>query len=221
MPQLVLPFGVEPAKGRDAFIVAPCNEQAFRFVESWPDWPARAAALHGPAGSGKSHLLSVWQARSKAMIVAAPGIDATVIESADAIGVEGMDDTGGDLEARDRALMSLFERRSGTLLLTGRSAPSQWPVALADLRSRFDSLIAFALRMPDDALLAGLVRKYFTDRQLEAGDAIVRRIVTHVERTPEAIAAFIARADAKAMAEKRAVTDRLVTELIEEEGEAR
>jgi hypothetical protein len=46
---------------------------------------------------------------------------------------------------------------------------------------------------------------------------VVRRIVTHVERTPQAVAAFVARADKKALAEKRPVTDRLVVELIEAE----
>jgi chromosomal replication initiation ATPase DnaA len=73
--------------------------------------------------------------------------------------------------------------------------------------------------VPDDNLLSGLVAKHFADRQLEAAEAVVKRIVSHVERTPEAVAAFVARADRKALAEKRPVTARLVLELIEAEGE--
>ena len=74
---------------------------------------------------------------------------------------------------------------------------------------------------PDDKLLSALVTKHFADRQLEVTEGVVRRIVTHVERTPEAVAAFVARADRKALAERRPVTDRLVLELIEAEMEPR
>ena len=113
--------------------------------------------------------------------------------------------------------MSLFERQKTTLLLTGEAAPSEWPVALGDLRSRFDSLLAFPMWALDETLLAGLVRKHFEDRQLAVTETIVKRILTHVERTPEAVAAFVARIDVKALSEKRAITERLVMDLIEAE----
>jgi protein-tyrosine phosphatase len=116
---------------------------------------------------------------------------------------------------RDRALMALFERPAGNLLLTARSHPSEWALTIADLKSRYDSLLAFPVWAPDDALLTGLIRKHFSDRQLEVADAVVARLLTHLERSPEAIAAFIARSDEKARAEKRAVTERLVLELID------
>jgi len=63
--------------------------------------------------------------------------------------------------------------------------------------------------------LSGLIRKQFADRQLDVADAIVRRLLTHVERTPQSIAAFIGRIDETALAEKRAITERLVMELID------
>jgi chromosomal replication initiation ATPase DnaA len=123
--------------------------------------------------------------------------------------------------ARDRALLALFERPAGNLLLTARSHPSEWAVTIADLKSRYDSLLAFPLWAPDDALLTGLIRKHFSDRQLEVADAVVARLLIHLERTPEAIAAFVARSDEKALAEKRAVTERLVLELIDAESSKR
>jgi chromosomal replication initiation ATPase DnaA len=237
--QLVFPFGIRPQLGRENFIAAPCNEDAFRFIESWPNWPARAAALHGPPGCGKTHLAKVWRAMSGAVDVplyclsrlsmptdheeridhlntqpleeeiAALPKDAAVL-------LEDMD-WRPPMEQRDRLLMTLFERPSTALLLTGRAPPTGWPVVIDDLRSRFDSLLAFPMWAPDDELLSGLARKHFHDRQLEVPDGVVARILRHVERTPEAIAAFIARADRKALSEKRAVSDRLIVDLIEAE----
>jgi chromosomal replication initiation ATPase DnaA len=217
--QLVFPFGVKSALGRDDFIAAPCNEQALQFIQRWPEWPARAAAVYGPAGCGKSHLAAIWGESAGAHVLAArdltpEGLDAHGLASTFVI--EDIDDAGPD-QTRDRALLALFECPGAWLLLTARNPPAEWQSTIGDLKSRFQSLIAFAVWAPDDALLSGLVIKHLADRQLGAPAAVVERIVTQIERTPEAIAGFIARADRKALAEKRAVTERLVLELLETE----
>lgn len=211
--QLALPFGLKPALGREEFIVAPCNEQALRFIEQWPDWPTRAAAIWGPRDSGKTHLAKIFADLSGARLVTASELSDADSDSDSAIAVE-LDDAPADAD-RDRKLFALFERPKGTLLLTGRLPPSEWDTALGDLKSRFDALLAFEVWAPDDQLLSALTRKQFADRQLDVADAVVRRLLTHVERTPQAIAAFIARIDEKALAEKRAISERLVMELLD------
>jgi chromosomal replication initiation ATPase DnaA len=213
--QLALPFGSRPALGREDFIVAPCNEQALRFIERWPDWPTRSAAIFGPRDSGKTHLARIFADLSGARLLPASELSGFDPDTQSAVAVE-LDDAPADME-RDRVLFALFERPSGTLLLTGRTPPQQWPVALGDLKSRFEALLAFEVWAPDDHLLSALIRKQFADRQLEITGAVVRRLLTHVERTPQAVAAFIGRLDEKALAEKRAISERLVMELIDSE----
>jgi len=214
--QLVFPFGVKHALGRDDFIAAPCNEHALRFIERWPDWPARAAAIFGPAQSGKTHLAEIWCARTSAKRLSGAGLmlDALGISGDAALALELTETHLPDVE-RDRLLLALLDRPKGFLLLTAREPPSEWIVSVADLKSRLDALLSFALWTPDDALLGALARKHFAGRQLEVSEAVVTRLVGRLERTPAAVAAFIARADAKALAEKRAVTERLVMELLE------
>jgi chromosomal replication initiation ATPase DnaA len=223
--QLVFPFGVEPALGREDFILAPCNEQAVKFIRRWPDWPTRTAAIYGPAHCGKTHLAAIWQSMTDAQTLSvrdlAPGLVHTIATRAGAAIVIEDIDSEEPHEDRDRVLLALLERPAGALLLTGRAPPSDWPWAIGDLKSRFLSLIAFPMWVPDDKLLGALVTKHFADRQLEVTEGVVKRIVTHVERTPEAVAAFVASADRKALAERRPVTDRLVLELIDAQGESK
>ena len=219
--QLVIPFAVEPNFAAANFIVAPCNEQADAFITRWPDWPVRAAALYGPAGCGKSHLAMVWSRMAGAHILSASAsTDASLAFLADhrddGFVIEDVDREPPTRE-RDAFLMALFERANGTMLLTGRAAPSAWPVATPDLTSRFQSLIALPMWAPDDVLLRQLVAKHFADRQVKPSESAIERIVSHVERTPAAIAAFVERADLKALAEKRGVTERLVLGLLEAE----
>jgi chromosomal replication initiation ATPase DnaA len=218
--QLVLPFGVEPALEASDFIVAPCNEQAVAYVMRWPDWAAPAAALCGPAGCGKSHLAKLWQQKTRARTLFASSLTpeiaaALASDPIPAVLVEDVDHEASN-SARDLALLALLDRRAG-LLLTGRTPPSEWPVAVSDLKSRFESLIAFPMWAPDDALLSALIRKHFSDRQLDVPQNAVQSILTHIERTPAAIAAFVDRVDTKALSEKRSITARFVLDLIASE----
>ncbi|HEX4534571.1 MAG TPA: hypothetical protein VH000_10100 [Rhizomicrobium sp.] len=219
--QLPLPLTVRSALGREDFIVAAPNEAAVGFVDSWPGWSADLAALHGPSGSGKSHLVAVWQERSAAQVIACSDLDEDAIAALSPlapVAIEDVDQTPPSLE-RDTALFSLIERAQlgVRIILTGREPPQAWATALPDLASRFQAMLAFPLWAPDDTLLTALARKLFTDRQLEVADPVIMRMISSLERSPAAIRDFVARADAKALASHRPVTLALVRELLEED----
>lgn len=209
--QLILPLESESALGREDFIVAPANREAVAFVDAFPNWPAPAAAFVGPAGSGKSHLAAAWAMRAKARIVAASAIDAAALGD-DAIVVEDIDRAPPDA-ARDNVLFALLERGTA-MVVTAREPPGQWRAAVPDLSSRYRALLTFQFWETDEALLGALARKLFADRQLVVPDAAVEQMIRSLERSPEAIRDFVARADAKALAEKRPITAALVRELL-------
>ena len=115
------------------------------------------------------------------------------------------------------ALFALCSKAVVRCLLTGRELPSQWQATLPDLvPSRYRAIsLSFALWEPDDALLeAHCARKLFADRQLQVPDAVVAQMVRSLERSPEAIREFVARADQKALAERRPITAALVREIL-------
>ncbi|MCY4503228.1 MAG: DNA replication protein, partial [Alphaproteobacteria bacterium] len=67
--QFVLHLGHRTAMGAEDFLVADSNAEAVAWIDRWPDWPAPALTVWGPAGAGKTHLAHVWQARSGAVPV--------------------------------------------------------------------------------------------------------------------------------------------------------
>ncbi len=216
--QLPLPLVLRAAQAREDFIVAPANEAAVAFIDAWPQWPANIAALHGPSGSGKSHLIAVWQERSRAQCLKCAELCEDEIAGLDPerpVAIEDVDIAPATVE-RDESLFALLERTQlgAQILLTGREPPPSWPCALPDLGSRFAAVLAFPLWQPDDALLEALTRKLFTDRQLEVSDSVVMRMIRSLERSPAAIRDFVAEADARALAEKRAVSLGLIRELL-------
>ena len=206
MTQLVLPLETRSASGRADFIVAPGNQQAVAFVDSWPDWSAPAAALYGPPASGKSHLAAVWAERAGAAILNADALEGVIPD-----GPLVVENIGAGLA--EAPLFALLER-GAPLLLTAQTPPAAWPVVLPDLKSRANALLAFALWAPDDALLTGLALKLFADRQVQVPEVVVARMILNLERSPAAIRDFVARADAAALAAKRPITLSLIKDLL-------
>ena len=211
MTQLTLPLETRSAFGRADFIVVSANERAVAFLDSYPDWPAPAVVLYGPPACGKSHLAAVWAQRAGAGIIEAADLNRDIPNGP--LVVENI--VAGMAEA---PLFALLER--GTpLLLTAQVPPAQWPqnfgLALPDLVSRVRALLAFALWAPDDALLMGLAVKLFADRQLAVPENVVAHMIRSLERSPEAIRDFVARADAAALAAKRPINTNFINELLD------
>lgn len=212
--QLPLPLETKPALGREDFIIGAGNAEAVAFIDLYPDWPAPAAALHGPAGSGKSHLATIWAEKAKARTIEARSLIESSDERAPLLGplvVENVDDEFSS--ASEPALFALLNA-GHPLLLTARRHPALWRVELPDLRSRLKAMLAFSMWAPDDQLLARLAQKLFSDRQLQASDAVIHQIIVALERSPAALRDFVARADSKALAEKKPITLGLVRNLL-------
>lgn len=210
--QIPLPLTTAPKLGRADFITGPGNRAAVALIDSWPGWAASAAVLFGPSGSGKSHLAGVWAARAKAEIRTVSSLTAAGFDAAPALVIEDADRAPFS-PGEETALFVLLERGTA-MLFTAQRPPAAWPVALPDLKSRLDALLSFPLWAPDDELLKALARKLFADRQLAVPDTVIEQMIRKLERSPGALRDFVARVDAAALAEKRAVTTALIRDLL-------
>ena len=207
MTQLILDLGHRQALAEADFLVAPCNQSAVQWLDRWPDWPAPALTLYGPAGCGKTHLARVFAARSEAPIVEADRLATEVVPQllgrARACVVDDADRAGAEPLLH---LYNLIAERRGGMLLTAREPPARWPSLLPDLRSRLVAAPVVAVEAPDDALLAALMVKLFADRQLAVSEEVVLFLVRHMERSFEAARRLVAELDASALRDRRGIT---------------
>jgi chromosomal replication initiation ATPase DnaA len=216
--QLPLPLPVRSARGRDDFFVSPSNAIALALLDTWPNWPARRLALVGPEGAGKSHLAAIWASDADARVV-----QATTLREADVpdlaqgnVVVEGAD--APLTAAQERALFhlhNLLGAEGGGLLVTGRTAPRYWPVALPDLASRLQALTLARVDAPDDALVSALLVKHFADRQMVVPPALIAYLGPRIERSFAAARHVVAQLDAASMARQRPVTVAMARALLD------
>jgi chromosomal replication initiation ATPase DnaA len=208
--QLPLDLPVRPAMGAADFVVSASNRDAVAWLDRWPDWPGAVLAIYGPAGCGKSHLAYVWQARSGARF-----LEAALGERLPEAGSLILD----GLRLPEEELFHLINHvraQGGSLLLLDRAAPARWPVELRDLASRLAGVPAVAVEPPDDALLAALLVKHFSDRQIKVRVEVIDYLVPRIERSFAAAAAAVDALDRIALARGGAVTIKLAREVIDD-----
>lgn len=188
-----------PALGRGDFLVSGCNEAALGWIERWPDWPARSLVLHGPAQSGKTHLLHQWRQRSGAVSIDGAALAEAEPDRLAAGGAVALDDPEAAPELTLLHLCNCAGEAGAFLLIAARQAPAAWPLQLPDLASRLRAMPAVAILPPDDALLAALLVKHFADRQLRVQPSVIHFLVRRMERSFAAAASLAACLDRLAL----------------------
>jgi chromosomal replication initiation ATPase DnaA len=216
--QLALALDHTESYARDDFLPGPCNEAALKLIESWPDWPARAVALIGHEGSGKSHLASIWAKTAGARVISGHALTQSGIPVALATGVLVVEEAPSADERALFHLLNLAREEGAFLLLTARVAPSIWPTAIADLASRLRALPVIVLQPPDDAMLRGVIIKLAADRQLSLDESAVSYLLTRIERSFAAARAAVIALDNEALRQRRAPTRALAAEMFREHG---
>ena len=202
------------AMTRDHFFVAPSNALALQTVEAWRDWPGRKLLLVGPEGAGKTHLAHIWAALADAVLLPAETLAETDIASlaGRAVVVENADRIG-EAEAQLFHLHNLATT-TGALLLTARTPPRDWGLALPDLISRMQATPIAHLDAPDDALLSAVLVKLFADRQVAVPANLIPYLVSRMPRSIGAARALVAELDARALALGRPITRALAGEIL-------
>ncbi|MCK0208775.1 DnaA/Hda family protein [Starkeya koreensis] len=216
--QLPLDLPHADSRTRDDFLPGPANEAALALIEAWPDWPARALALVGPEGAGKSHLAAIFAQASGAPIVAAAELDADALPGLLAGRALVVEDLGeGEVpEAALFHLLNLVGEQGAHLLLTTRRPPAALAATLAtaDLASRLRALPTVTLGPPDGELLAAVAVKLFADRQITPDQALLSYMLPRVERSIAALRDIVGELDREALARKKPLTRALASELL-------
>ncbi len=103
-------------------------------------------------------------------------------------------------------LLNLSREEHAFILLTTRTVPAWWAVAIPDLASRLRALPLLTLASPDDTLLRAVLVKLFTDRQLMVEESLIGYLLPRLERSFAAAEAAVRRLDSEALRLKRPVT---------------
>lgn len=205
--QLPFDLGSRSAYGREDFFVSACNADAVAWLDRWPEWPSPLLVLQGDKGAGKTHLAHVFKARLKGKALIWDDVDAQMAQAHDYL-----------LEQEIFHAYNRFADSGMPLLLTCVQPPAHWHIKLADLRSRVAAAPVVKLGAPDDQLMAVVMTKMFSDRQIHVAQDVVAYLLKRIERSFAAIGAVVNAIDQAALAQKRAITIPLAKAVLDDMG---
>lgn len=218
--QIPLDLGYRQAFGRGDFHIGASNRDAVAWIDRWPRWPAPALILHGPAASGKSHLAAVWAQLANAQFVRPEALSVSSAQdlcaNTSALVIDGLDPWLGDL-ASETCLFHVYnilKERGGHVMITMRMAAAQGDFIVPDLASRLRAAPAARIDPPDDLLLASVMIKLLSDRQLSVSNDVIAYLLPRMERSFAAARDIVAHADRLALAEKKPISVPLMRKVL-------
>ena len=174
--------------------------------------------LVGPRGLRQEPSRGDLGGAAGARSTAARSIDTANLPAAFATGALVVEDLVGSAVSTSAALfhlINLAREEHAFVLITARSAPAAWNIAVPDLVSRLRVLPLVELAAPDDALLRAIIVKLFADRQLAVDEALVAYLAARIERSFAGAQKAVEALDREALRLQRPVTRALAGELFQ------
>jgi chromosomal replication initiation ATPase DnaA len=215
--QTTLRLDLPARMDRGSFVPSACNATALGML-SLP-LPGRRLVLHGPEGSGKTHLGQIWAAARGAQPVTSSVLDKADIAALGQSAAIWIDDAARVAKTKTSQialfhLLNLAAANHAEVLLCARTPTRDWGISLPDLASRLEACTHVALAPPDDALLAAVLEKLFADRQVTIPDTLIPFLLPRMERSLSAAQSLVARLDHEALARGKPIGRSLAAELL-------
>ena len=100
------------------------------------------------------------------------------------------------------------------MLITAQTPPARWGLTLPDLASRMQGSALVSLAAPDDALLAAVLVKLFSDRQIAVEPGVIGYLTDRMERSFAEAGRLVEALDRAALSEKRRITKVLARQVL-------
>ena len=211
--------------GKNNFIKAPCNAEAFDMIDMWPHWPNSAVCIYGPYRCGKTHLSHIFAEKVAVLTqypyfipqIEAKDIDMQIppllFSKHRCLIVENLEEAVN--EEAIFHLFNLYRNEGGYILFTSAVPPARLNFTLPDLQSRLNMIPAIAISKPDDELLSSLIMKLFMDRQIVVSDEVINYMVINMQRSFSYAHKLVEEIDNISLSYKRAISVPIVKEAIE------
>ena len=215
MRQLTFDLPARDGFTRADFFPSASNRAALVLVDDWRNWQGGRLMLIGPKGAGKTHLSHIWADETGAQIVQA--VDLADLELRDLGHKVVVENAHMITPAGEVALFHLYNLLSnqGNLMITARNSPRDWGIVLPDLLSRVQTMTIAQLISPDEALMAAVLIKLFSDRQIAVPPNLIAYLTPRIDRNIGAARDLVADLDALALSLGRPVTRALAASLLE------
>jgi len=196
MNQLIFKFPFKTNYFKEDFYVSANNFEAYKLIESWPNWSGKFINIFGPSGCGKTHLANIFKKKINSCFVKASSLSNDSLSLIKLKECLIIDEYQNNVE--EKLFYSVLNQclLSNQYIIINSLKPVQsFKVKLNDLKSRFDSFINIGIDLPTDELIKVIISKNFSDKQVKIGSNLLEYILKNIDRSYEGIFDLIDKLD--------------------------
>ena len=215
--QLIFNFPFKKNYLKQDFYVSENNFNAFKLIESWPNWPSRLVNIFGPPGCGKTHLINILKSKIQSLLILAKDVDAEILSQYKIKECLIIDDFNNNI--KENILYSIINsafQDNKYLIISSKVSLKEFGIKLEDLKSRFKSFIDIGINMPTDDMIRVILTKNFSDKQIQISEKNIEYILKNIERSYEKINSFSNSIDGLSLAKASPINLQLIKKVLNE-----
>ena len=213
--QLIFNFPFKKTYLSQDFYVSKNNFNAFKLIESWPQWPSRFINIFGPIGCGKTHLANILSSKINCLIISSKKIDENIINQFKTKECLIIDDFDNDIDENLLySIINLANQDNKYLIISSLISLKKFKIELKDLNSRFTSFIEVGIDLPTDDLVRVILTKNFSDKQITISKKNIDYILNNIDRSYEKINLFSSLIDNLSLEKAKPVNLKLIKDVL-------
>ena len=215
--QLFLKFPFKRSYLSQDFYVSENNINAYKLIESWPNWSSRFINIFGPRGCGKTHLINILKNKINSTILSASEVDTNVLSKYKIKECLIIDDFTNQIEEKLLYTITNMGYQDNKYLIISSLVPLKTiEVELKDLSSRFTSFVEVGIDLPTDDLLKVVLTKHFSDKQIEISKKNIDYILKNIDRSYEKVNLFVNLVDNLSLTKGKPINLSLIKKVFKE-----
>ena len=215
--QLIFAFPFKRSYLSQDFYVSENNINAYKLIESWPNWSSRFINIFGPKGCGKTHLINILKSKIECTLSPASTIDSKVLLKYKVKECLIIDDFKNEIDEKLLYTITNMGFQDNKYLIISSLIPlKSFKVKLKDLSSRFTSFVEIGIDLPTDDLLRVILTKNFSDKQISITKKNVEYILKNIDRSYEKVNLFTNSVDNLSLAKAKPINLSLIKKVLKE-----
>jgi len=215
--QLIFDFPFKRSYLSQDFYVSENNINAYKLIESWPNWPSRFINIFGPKGCGKTHLINILKSKIECILFTASKIDSKVLLEYKVKECLIIDDFKNEIDEKLLyTIINMGFQDNKYLIISSLIPLKSYKVELKDLSSRFTSFVEVGIDLPTDDLLRVILTKNFSDKQIEITKKNIEYILKNIDRSYEKVNLFTNSVDNLSLAKAKPINLNLIKKVLKE-----
>ncbi len=215
MNQLIFKFPFKTNYIKQDFFVSSSNFEAYKLIESWPNWPDKSINVHGPSGCGKTHLSKILANQMETIFINSKNFNEETVVKNKFFKCLIIDNFNNDInEKLLYSILNHLKQIDKYVLINSLKPLNHYEIKLKDLKSRLEGFLKIGINLPTDELLKVVILKIFSEKQIKISEKNVEYIIKNIERTYDKILKFTKEIDNLSLSTGKVININLIKKVL-------